>query len=423
MMKKMIKEFELLELQEQLNKIILKGCKNIRIGDMLHYNIEEKVGIKEAIISIMRIIRSSVGNNYVFEINGSPNTIMFFSNSYRQRTEHFKAFQEVCKTLSDYIKVVPKSYRIQCIPKGLKRIIQWTRQFNSLKIGILQKLYLISVIHQCYCEYEFVQAYCKRNGIIVKNAVCLCDVMPVDSYFVQKWNMLKINTITLQHGTFNIGHYGYTHSISKYFLAHSEFSKNNAVQSGVNESQIYVVGAPQNIRTPIYQFHWKKEKIIGLLLGGTVVEQYDIELVKMVKIFAKKYGYKIYIKFHPGFEKDQYSINIWDGIDKFYESNIDIYDFADLVDFMVDDGSTVFVEYMVQNRIAFTYLCKINPYKEDKNIQLGFETAEEMEKLFLMYQNQNEELLQLLNKNKEYLGTKETPFFLYHKFFCEHLIR
>lgn len=407
-------------LREQLNNIELKNCEGIRVGDVLHYSIIYGMGVKKSIRSILRIIRNSMCNSYVYEMEKNSNTIMFFSNSYRKRVDHLEAFHNVSNTIPDCLKIIASRYHLKHFPHTLGLVCIWIRQLKRVKIGFWHKICLIADLQQCYCDYEQVERFCSKKGMKIKNAITVCDVMPVDSYFIQKCNLLDINTITLQHGTFCRGQYAYTNSNSKYFLAHSIFSKNCAIQSGMAQEKIYVVGAPQSINKEERIFSWKETQRIGLLLSGVISR--DIKLIKMIVKYNQKDNYKIYVKLHPGFRKEDYPVDIWNNIEKSYISEIDIYKFADMVDFVIDNGSTAFIEYMAQNILSFTYAIGESAYKSDENIKLKFSTAVEMEDLFQMYKKRDTKLLQMLNDNRKYLATLDDPFELYSNFFKEHLI-
>lgn len=409
------------QLQNSINLIEFFDCKDIKMGDVFHYSFKEKISDKEILNSIIRIIRNCFFNRIEYNIKGIPKTIMLYSSSYRERKEHFDAFNKVCLTLSDYVEFFPGKIKVSSNIKSLKNCFIWGKQLKKTGIDWREKIYLVSVIQQAYCDYYIVEKTCKNNNFFIKNGVTLCDVMPIDSFFVQKWKSLGLRTITLQHGTFNVGHYGYASSISDYFFAHSEFSVVCAVKSGLDRRKIVVVGAPQNINIE-RNYDDSNYKIIGVVLGGTILEKYDIQLLQMINVFAQKYGFKVYAKFHPGFPLKKYSESIEEYIDKEYYDEISCYEFMKFVDFLVDDGSTVFIECLQNRKVAFTYLCEINPYKYDKNIFLTFESYDEMEKLFCMYIDNSEEIKYMIEQNIKYLGTKENPFELYKQAFENYLI-
>ena len=91
------------QLQNSINLIEFFDCKDIKMGDVFHYSFKEKISDKEILNSIVRIIRNCFFNRIEYNIKGIPKTIMFYSSSYRERKEHFDAFNTVCLTLSDYV--------------------------------------------------------------------------------------------------------------------------------------------------------------------------------------------------------------------------------------------------------------------------------------------------------------------------------
>lgn len=404
------------EVEDLINRAELKGCENLLVGDILHYDLNVQVTFKKCIKSIWCIIRDNYMENYCYEITGEPKIIMLFSNSYSDRKDLLKAFNKVCSTTNN-IKVYPGKYHRGKNLHSFGIVIKWICSFRNLGIGLEQSIYFARLLHQAYCDYKRVEAYMKYKGIEIENALTVCDVMCIDSYFVQKWNSLGITTITLQHGTYNVGEYAYTHMKCDYLLTHSRFSANTAIISGVSEEKLVITGAPQNINTQYIEREQKYDKVIGLVFGGTRLQRYDVELLLMVKRLAEKKGYKIYIKLHPGFGVEQYEVDITNNVEKIYESEVDAYQFADMVGILIDTGSTLFVEYSVQGRTAFTYMSDVSSYTHDSNIKLGFRTYEELEKLILLYETDKKQLREMLRNNREYLGTHNDPYINYKDFF------
>lgn len=403
-------------LREKINKLRLKNCENILVGDVLYYAIE--ITSMRMVRACCRIIRSNFMENYYYMIDGVPDKIMFYSNSYRSRGDHLAAFDKVCSTTGNYIKIIPGTYKKRRNLHTLKLACEWIFTLKKSGIDLRLSVCLTSILHSAYCDFLRVSEYTKKYSFTIKHALAVCDVMPIDSFFVQKWNREGINTITLQHGYYGAGSYAYKLSKSNIFLAHNRISAINAKKSGIEEKRVFIVGAPQNInavRKHKDSIHVKN--IIGLLLGGIEGELYDLEMIGFVKRFAQKYNYRIFLKLHPGVGIKQYKTDIRTGIDRIFESEVSVYQFADMVEVTMDAGSTVFFEYMIQGRISLTYMCDISPYRNDANIKLGFSTYEEMEQLLLLIQNNRNLLEKLVSHNKQYLGTEKDPYEHYRDFF------
>ena len=405
------------ELENLINDIEFEKCEKLQVGDILHFDLNTQITLKKMIKSIYCIIRNNYMGNYNYEIVGNPNMLMLFSNAYADRQDHWKAFNKVCLTTTDYIKIFPKRYRLDSNLHTFKLTYKWIKTFKILGMNTKRALYLARILHQAYCDYERVRRILLRTSIEVKSAVTWCDIMYVDSYFVQRWNQRGIITVSLQHGTYNVGHYGYTHLKSDYLLAQNKFSANNAVKSGVDVKKIVVVGAPQNIQVNYNKKREDNTGIIGLVFGGTRLAQNDIELLMLARQLTARYNYKVYIKLHPGYGIEKYKMDITKYAEKIYESDTDAYQFADLVDILIDDGSTLFVEYSVRGRNAITFLGDGSPYKDDPNIKLGFRTYEELEDIYKIYETDSKQFDELLRQNREYLGTINDPYVNYKEFF------
>lgn len=402
--------------EDNINNLAFQQCENIMVGDILHYELNIDVGILKVLKSLYCIVRDSSFSNYSFVINGIPDKIILFSNSYADRVDHFEGFNKVCSTTNDYIKVYAAKYKPARKLHTFLLVKMWMKNFRSLGINSRQAIYLTRILHQAYCDYIRVDDYITRKDLKIKSAVTVCDVMPIDSYFVQKWEKKGITTVTLQHGTFTLNQYPFTNSKSDYFLAQNLFSKNLAIKSGVDGHKIFVTGAPQSINVETAK---KKQynNTIGLVFSGLEGGKYDIELLSFARKYAEKYNSTIYVKLHPGFGEENYSQDIEKGVKKIFESEISAEEFADLVNIVIDDASTLFVEYSMQGRNVLTYLCEVSAYRNDKNIKLGFKNYEEMEYLLLLYKDENDEIKKLLKENKAYMGTINPPYENYKNFF------
>lgn len=415
---------ELMQLQAEINNIKFKGCENVKVGDVLYYNLNTQIGILEIVRGLLRMLRNEITDSYEYKIYGMPNTIFLFSNSYITRKDHLATFEKVCETADDYVKIAATKRHLTMPADSLFLALIWVKQFKKLGKSIAWRISMASRLQQCYCDYRYVFRYLEKNRIELLNMVSLCDVMPVDDFFVQMCNSLGIRTVTLQHGIFYKGEHAYTNSKSDYFLAHNLFSKNNAIKSGISEDKVYIVGMPQLIGVYSKNVVQRKNNgIIGVVLsGGENCEPYDIELVNMVKGFKQKYNCKIYVKFHPGYGANKYSKSLLRGIDEIYEEEISAYDFSEKVDFTVDAGSSLFVEYTLRQEISFTFLCDVSPYIEH-DIEMGFSSYEEMEKLFLLYKKDFEKLSKMMEHVREYFSIDAKPSELYRRFFETKLLR
>ena len=413
-------------LERQINAIKFTACDNIKVGDVLHYQLFSQLSKWEGVRSLIRILRNEFICSYTYKMNGCfPCTVMLFSNEYKDRLDHLCNFEKVCTTLDNYVKIIATSKKTVRPVRSLKLTMKWIKQFKRLKRGTIWSMSMASRLQQYYCSFQRVLRMMKKNNINIKNIVSYCDVMPEDNFFIQMSKTMGIRTITLQHGVFEVGHYGYTHSKSDFFLAHNLFSKDNAIKSGMTNKQIYIVGMPGMIDfNKKEEIIMRKEGIIGLILAGTGrVAPFDLELVRMAIVFKKKMGCKVYVKFHPGYGRDKYPKDIWDDIDKTYEEDITAYDFSEQVDFTVDTGSSLFMEYALRNKIAFTYIHSLSPYQGHNNIQMCFSDYGQMETLFLAYYTNDCIIQKMIAENMRFFSTEVQPYKLYKSFFNNCLLR
>lgn len=411
------------DFETTLNNINFLYCEDILVGDILYFEWLEQVKVYMGLKAIGRILRNEYTDNYRMKIVGNPKTIFLFSNSYRSRKDLKIAFEKVCNTTNDYVYFCAEKYHFEQPIGSLKLAIKWVKQFRDKHFSLWEALYYTSILHEAYTDQSRIVRKLKQQNISIKNLVSLCDVMAIDSYCTQWWNNRKINTITVQHGTYGKNHYGFTHLKSNFLLVHSKYSYNTALRSGVDAGKLIIVGAPQNIGNNRLHLSGYKKKIIGLVFGGTVLEKKDIELLKLVKEYTKDKDFLIYVKLHPGFTKEMYKDSNLLEEYKLFGQEVDIYSFAEKVDVIIDNGSTVFVELTMVGRRCMTYLHERNPYLEDDNIELKFGNLEEFGILFEEVYYDTEWYCEMQKKNRDYLGTLIDPYENYKLFFKEQLLK
>lgn len=405
-------------LEQELNKTQFVGCSGILIGDALHFSLIEKVTLKEGILSFLKLIRNEFAEIYKIKVKGSPKVAFIFSSSYRLRNDFKESFICLAESLENYLLILCENYHIGKPKRTFWLLGKWYRSLGKLenvKLSLTEKLYIISLVQQLYCNNYEIENILKKYQSQIENVISVCDVMPVDSFVMQRVKAKGIKTITLQHGTFNVGHYAYTHCKCDWFLAHSKFSIINAWKSGMKLSRLYPIGTLNNLlKNGLHKDNVKNT--IGILLGGSVLTSQDIELVKMVKRYAKKYNKRVIAKLHPAWGIDRYPKGTFHGITRVYSDDINIIEFAKLTDCTVDDGSTVFVEYASMMHPDFTYIHEHSPYKGDEKIHLTFYSYEGMETLFNMESNCDDRLNQMMVENKKYLSTEIGTVELFRKF-------
>jgi hypothetical protein len=393
---------KIIDIEGQLNKTRFSYCSDVFIGDVVHFSMTDKVSVKEMVCSLIRIIRNEICRVYSFRIIGKGITGMLFSSSYRKREDMKRYFLKLANAMDNVLIILCDGYHL-CFPKRtLLKCFVWYKELKDINISMGKKVYIVSLIQQFYCNWIEIDRYLDKNRIDLKNLVSLCDVMPADSFIIQKANENGINTITLQHGTTTVGQYLFTHLKCNWFLAINEFQKEVAIKSGVDASKIVVVGSIKGFAKN-NSIRISHNYIIGVFLGGPNLLDEDTALMEMVKKYSNKYNYKIIAKCHPGWGANKYPNRFFDWIEKVYEDEIDPIEFGKMADFTVDNGSTLFIECCAMMIPDFTYIHKRSSYYGNPNIEMTFSSYETMESLFNTYNETPHEIMDMMKGNRNYL--------------------
>ena len=146
------------EIIKALNKISLKNCNHIKVGDVIRYLLLDKdMPVKGMLKSILRILRDSILSDLKFCKKGMPRTIMLFSNSYNKRYDLLGAFNKVCGIIDNYVKIYPEKYNTFCLNlKSIFLCIFWFRDIEPIIKDWKKSIYYVSFFHQYYCDYNTI---------------------------------------------------------------------------------------------------------------------------------------------------------------------------------------------------------------------------------------------------------------------------
>lgn len=370
-------------IQSDLNKIDFIKCENIKMGDVLHYCINEE-HTKER-YKIIRILKNIfLKDSYKYINNGRADMLALCSGDYNHRPEHKSAFKNVV-ALTDNNMIMICDNKVFCFSqiKYISLFIKWVKQLKSIFTELDERLYYSGHILKVFVAYNDWQNICKKNNIAVRLLMTYCDVMPVDSYFTQKFNNDNKMTITLQHGTFNINNnsWGYLGSRSTYFLAESQAAKDTAIEAGYKGNMI-VAGSPHHLGDS----GENKEKVmnsIGVVMNSPMQPIEDnLQMLKLVQDYCKQNNKKLYIKWHPADDNSKY-LNILDKDNVYtYGTEISIDNFCSMMEIVVVSASTSFLTAIKLGIPTFLFIRKENDINLfPKTDYVKFSNIKELEKL------------------------------------------
>lgn len=342
-----MRRLERYKTKEELNGISFYKCPGIKVGDVLHYEIPEKIGFKKILKSLIKCVYYSVFSFCDFNQVGVPKTLSLFSNSYRTRNDHRKAFDNVSELIDNQLVVTPARRKF-----GLSKIkylftpLVWVHQMKNTSARFSERIFLsCGALLKAFYDCIDIEKYIKKNKLDIKYLVTYCDVMPVDSYITQYLKNNGIISVTLQHGTFitSSNSWAYLGSKSNYFLAESPFVVDDAKKVGYKGNMI-AVGSPHTINSEkTLEPELFKTETIGIIMNTDMLPQEDnISMIKTVQKYCKDNNKKLLIKYHPSNIPSFYEKFIDLSFAKTYKTEISAEKFGDMIDVAVISSSTVF---------------------------------------------------------------------------------
>lgn len=335
------------KIENEINKISLYMCQGVEAGNVIHYFFPEKSGVKQIIRSLVKTVYYSMFSFCEFEQIGTPKTLTLFSNSFLGRSDHRRAFDNVVELIDDQLIVTPSRRKFNFANiKYLFLPFIWTYQMRKTSASLFERIVLsCSSLLRAFYDCIDVERYIKKNNLDIKYLITYCDVMPVDSFLIQKFKARGIITVTLQHGTFITGlnSWAYLGSKSNYFLAESQVAIDSAKEIGYKGNMIavgspHMIGSQNTCKPDAF-----KAETLGIIMNTDMIPiEENIDMIKTVREYCKSHGKKLLLKYHPANNRDLYSKIIDVDFVKTYGTEITAEQFGDMVDVAIISASTVF---------------------------------------------------------------------------------
>lgn len=188
--------------------------------------------------------------------------------------------------------------------------------------------------------------------------ITFCDVCPTESLMVQEMNKKGVMTVTLQHGHFNAADRGWVYRLSKsrFFLAHGEYARNEAIKAGMKPECIKILGMLNFLEVkPVREK--TQDNRFGIFLNGPGAREDNKDILRIANKIAEEENLKYWLRCHPAVPAALYA----DEIDERYclgecKESMSIEDFIDRIAFAVVGNSTVFIETVKRNKAAFRFV-------------------------------------------------------------------
>lgn len=334
----------------------------------------------------------------LFQINPDSKILFLSASVIYNRLDLKKAFHQVAYTAGEgkYDFVNCEKTATFKFWRTFKLIsYQFTWIITLLKEGysIKQVITILPLLIEIWDKTRLLNQNVKLSKY--KLCVLFYDANCIDNYFSQIFQNEGVITTTLQHGVIiserkeiqgNPDFCGieFKNFVSSYFLVWNEFTKREAIHSGIAAERIKVLGVIKCINSMIIK--QKKNGVIGLLLDGEFEAENNISLIDIVGRFAYKYGYKVYLRFHPRMNNSTYE-NLYDKtIFSVCEKNIPLTNFVSQTEFCIVANSTAFIEMVCWGASIYRYSSR---NLKDKFLDMDFPSFNSFDELEMLYKTKN----------------------------------
>lgn len=236
----------------------------------------------------------------------------------------------------------------------------WINQLFFSKHSFKESLTYLPFLATCIELKRIVKKYPLNN---YRFFVTYYDLAPDQNYFIQKCKSIGVATMTLQHGTFSrkknvktVVDSGieFSGSLSDYFLAWNEYTKDEALKVGMNSKKIKVLGIPKycsvkDCKTPPNNCN----KVFGVILNNGNLDFYNKKMIECANEIYAKTGYRYVLRYHPWQKGNEYTGYLGDGFLHNTDNTKPITDYLKEVDFSIVSNSSVFVELLFLRHRVF----------------------------------------------------------------------
>ena len=298
-------------------------------------------------------------------------------------------------------------------------IIIWYSQLHGTRLSLRKK---IIVLHELSFLFDFQRLL--KNLPLYKLALVFYDANLYNNFFVQYFKHKGIKTATLQHGVMvssrpdvknNLDFIGieFKGSISDYFLAWNEFTKQEAIKSGIPEEKIKVLGVAKCIGQKPYIRTIKSQKTLGVLLDGIYSNINNEKMIKVIDDFCTRHEYQYILKYHPAYKGNEFD-NSMSERGRSLPLNTTLEDLINQTDSIIVANSTALFELACLNVRFYRFRTERELDKfRDLRIPM-FSSSEELEKII------NMDWKEIKKAYDSEISVNQTPETLYRTFLLEH---
>lgn len=356
-----------------LNSLELNECEGVKLGDVLHTQIELHSRLcfcKRIIVMFHQIINAinSLRIQFIYESKGKSDTLFLFLHD---REDHKNNLQKAYKIVNDAVWIC-KSRKHKLELRRLREIHlirKWNKEIKFGVKSILSRWTYVVTIFETYMKYSIVENIINQNGYPVKALVGCHSIIACDNFFVQKY---------MSGGKKVIGIFGALPSNMPEFLTKSEnkviFVPGKYSIDHINEMEdmnkmetdkkiLISVGVLSSIEKKIQMPSCYQNYKIVLFTNSEELHNKKIFLqeMKIIQEYCKSKKSKFTIKLHPSSYNNRAYRFYFDNADKryvehIYRNEISASQLIQASDIVVVNSSTVIMEALSMWKPVFLYL-------------------------------------------------------------------
>ncbi len=211
----------------------------------------------------------------------------------------------------DYVIPIKLSKERKNIMRGFK-MLKWDIcnlwKLKNINMQFKKKIYWVRVL-------GLTHLYCIKMKKILNTksysyGLVYNDSNPYENVLVQLMKQKGIYTATLQHGIFDKHGYWkgleFRASVADDWLAWNPYTKELAMECGIPEEKIKVLGIPRYI-IPITVDRKAEKRIFSIILGEKSLLDENRKLIEFANILAREQGLKYFVRYHPTCKDGEYN--------------------------------------------------------------------------------------------------------------------
>lgn len=412
-------------ISDKIRGLALNSLENVDVSSMLRLvsigYVYNKKNTKNRLKLFLKVTAKFLFDKYKYNINSSFDSIFLFiiPHHNRGRINPIDMITKVAEISKKYDIISSEKRLLYLTPilglRCLFKCLIWNKQLRSAGLTVYERLFVFDFLIDAY---KFKEKYLiKINIHKYKLLTVLFDADPFENYLVQVFKSQEIKTATLQHGivlasrededpnvSYELKGLELQCSVSDYFLAWNEFTRQEALKSGMEDEKIKILGISYFVgHNNDSSLKPVRNRVFGVVLNTKESEDDNIALIRFANALASKIDYKYILRYHPRFSGNEYN-NIIDY--RYFLLNSPkqslILDYVKTVEFSLISVSTVYMELIFLNHR--TYRFSTNGVG-DKYRDIDFEKFNNIEELWNLVNNDDKEGSQ--NQLFDYLcGTK-----------------